>query len=166
MASYSVLRFVATAIRWLSVVAVVFVLAGLLGALTDEVRNSSKVSATRITQVQGGTPQTAVVDITQPDPPADVERLREKQHTAGREVIDDVNDVLMRPFSWIGQDRAPWVQRLIYTGLSLLIYGFLLQVLADQLRLLADRIRREHLSAAEAEAARERRESGTYVSPA
>src|SRR5437763_13466318 len=87
MASYSVLRFVATAIRWLSVVAVVFVLAGLLGALTDEVRNSSKVSATRITQVQGGAPQTAVVDITQPDTPADDEVLRVKLHTAGREVI-------------------------------------------------------------------------------
>jgi archaellum component FlaG (FlaF/FlaG flagellin family) len=161
-----VLRFSSSIIRLIAIAASVLVLAGLVGFLTDEVRSSSKVSETRLTTVQGGQPQTVSVDIGEPDPPAAVERVREKEHTDAREVIDDANDILFAPFSWIGDDRAPWVQRLICAGLALLIYGFVLMILADRIRRLGDQMRREAISAAEQKAAEERRASGTYASPA
>jgi len=161
----SLLRGFGSLIRIISIVAVVFVVAGLIGFLTDQVRDSSEVSATRISAVQGG--QTAVVvDITDPDPSPFVESVREREHTDAREVIDDANDVLLKPFTWIGQDRDVWVQRLICSGLALFCYGFLLQLLADRLRRLGDQARREAIAAAERKAAEERRASGTYVSPA
>jgi hypothetical protein len=141
------LRGLASVVRVISVAAVVFVVAGLLGFLTDEVSSSSKSSATRITRLEDGQPQAVTVDISQPDPPADIERVREADHTKAREVIDDVNDGLFRPFSWIGRHRAPWVQRLISTGLALLFYGLVLQLLAGQLRLSADKIRRGMVNA-------------------
>src|SRR5437763_11879738 len=166
MAESTSLRGLANVVRLISIVAVAFLLAGLVGFLTDEVRSSSKVSATRISQIVGGQATTVSVDISQPDPPASVEKVREQEHSNAREVIDDANDGLFRPFSWIGRHRAPWVQRLICTGLALFFYGFLLQLLAGQLRLQGDKARREAVSAAERKAADERRASGTYASPA
>jgi hypothetical protein len=165
MAASSFLRALSSAIRLASIVAVLFVVAGLIGFLTDEVRDSSEVSATRITFAQG-TNQQVVVDITDPDPSPFVEKLREREHTSGREFIDDVNDVLLKPFTWIGQDRDVWVQRLICSGLALFCYGFLLQLLADRLRRLGDEARREAIGRAEQKAAEERKASGTFVSPA
>jgi hypothetical protein len=153
-------------VRLASIVAVVLIVAGLLGLLTDEVRDTSKVQATRI-QSPGDTGTTAVlVDITQPDPPAAVERAREQQHTSGREAIDDAGDVLMAPFTWIAKGSEPWVRRVLYSALALLLYGFVLQVLADKMKRLAEESRRRAFTAREADAAAKRRESGTYVSPA
>ena len=165
MATPTLLRWVATVLRIAAVTATVFVLAGLIGFLTDEVRDSSKVSATRITLLGNGQ-TTKTVDITQPDPPAVVERAREGQHTKAREFIDDVGDVLMSPFTWVGSGRAAWVQRLIDSGLALLLYGVLGMFLADRARRFADEILRQMRTAQEEKAARQRRESGTYVSPA
>jgi hypothetical protein len=153
-------------VRLASIVAVVLIVAGLFGLLTDEVRDTSKVQATRI-QSPGDTGTTAVlVDITQPDPPATVERAREQQHTSGREAIDDAGDVLMAPFTSIAKGSDPWVRRVLYSALALLLYGFVLQVLADKMKRLAEESRRRVFTAREADAAAKRKESGTYVSPA
>jgi hypothetical protein len=147
-------------------VAVVLIVAGLLGLLTDEVRDTSKVQATRI-QSPGETGTTTVlVDITQPDPPATVERAREQQHTSAREAIDDAGDLLMAPFTSIAKGSEPWVRRVLYSALALLLYGLLLQVLADKTRRLAEESRRQVFIAREAELAAKRKESGTYASPA
>jgi predicted PurR-regulated permease PerM len=160
------LRGLASVLRIIAIVAVLFVVAGLIGFVTDEVSSSSKASATRITQIDNGQPTVVTVDISQPDPPAAIERIREQQHSSGREVIDDVDDALFRPFSWIGRHRAPWVQRLICTGLALFFYGFVLLWLAGELRLTGDKARRRAISARERAAEAERRASGTYASPA
>ena len=165
MVTPTLLRWIANGLRLVAILATIFVVAGLIGFLTDEVRDSSKVSATRITLLGDGQ-TTKVVDITQPDPPADVERAREAQHTKAREFIDDVGDVVMSPFTWVGSGRQAWVQRLIDSGLALLLYGALGLFLADRARRFADEIRRDMLNAQEERAARARRESGTYVSPA
>lgn len=166
MATPTLLRWISTLLRAIAIFAVVFVLAGLLGFLTDEVRDSSKSSSTRIAIFNEGTHQTKTVDITQPDPPADVERAREQQHTKAREFIDDVGDVVMSPFSWATDGLRAFVQRLVDSGLALLLYGVLGLVLADRARRYADQIRRDMLRAKDEKAARERRESGTFVSPA
>jgi hypothetical protein len=160
--------FLSRLIRIASIVAVAFIVAGLIGFLTDEVRNTSTVNASiNASPIPGQTaPTTTVsVDFTQPDPPASVEHLREQQHTSAREFIDDVGDVLMRPFTWIASGSKPWVQRVLYSALALLLYGLLGQVLADVLRTESDGSRRAAFAERERAAAEERRRTGTYVSP-
>jgi hypothetical protein len=154
-------------VRAFSVAAVLFIVAGLIGFLTDEVGDTSKVQATRIQSSLGETqPVIVTVDISQPNPPAAVERVRESQHTSAREVIDDAGDALAAPFTWIASGSDPWVRRLLYSALGLLFYGVLLQVVADWLRRLSDESRRQLFTEREVAAAAERRASGTYASPA
>jgi hypothetical protein len=153
-------------VRALSVAAVLFIVAGLLGFLTDEVSDTSKVEATRLESLGDAQPVTVIVDISQPDPPAAIERIRESQHTDAREVIDDAGDMLAAPFTGIASGSDPWVRRLLYSALGLLFYGVVLQVLADWLRRLSDESRRQLFSEREAAAAAARRASRTYASPA
>jgi hypothetical protein len=156
-------------VRLASYVAVAFIVAGLIGFLTDEVRDSSTVNATRDITVLPGQPaqtQTVSIDITEPDPSPAVEKLREGQHTSGREFIDDVGDLLMTPFARIASGSKGWVQRLLDSALALLFFGFLGQMLADFMRRESDGARRAAIAAREREAAEERRRSGSFVSPA
>jgi hypothetical protein len=153
-------------VRAFSVAAVLFIVAGVIGFLTDEVGDTSKVQATRIQSLGEMQPVVVTVDISQPDPPASVERIRESQHTSAREFIDDAGDVVATPFTWIASGSEPWVRRLLYSALGLLFYGVLLQVVADWLRRLSDESRRQLFTEREAAAAAERRASGTYASPA
>jgi hypothetical protein len=166
MVTGTFIRWIGTVLRAASIVAMVLIVAGLLGFLTDAVRDSSQASATRVTSYVDGKPQTKSVDIALPDPPPAVERLREQRHTAAREVIDDAGDALMSPFTWIAKGSDEWVRRLLYSGLALLIYGLLGQIVADRLVREGNRSRRAAFAAAAADAARKRRESGSYLSPA
>src|SRR5262249_26355685 len=111
----TVLGGIARLVRVCSILAVLFIVAGLIGFLVDEVRDTSQVQATRIPDPGTGRVVTVTVDISQPDPPAVVEAARDKQHTSGREFIDDVGDVLMAPFTWIASGASPAGQRLLYS---------------------------------------------------
>jgi hypothetical protein len=153
-------------VRIASIVACIFIVAGLIGLLTDEVRDTSTVQATRIPDPGSGRVVVAPVDIEAPDPGPSVEQIREQEHTSGREVIDDVGDVLMGPFTWLIQDSDGAVQKLLYSALALILYGFVLQVLADYMRRQSDGARRAVIAEREAKAAEERRRSGSFVSPA
>lgn len=166
MLAGSFFEVLARLVRLASIVAVVFIVAGLIGLLTDEVRDTSKVQSTRIQDPGTGQTVTRTIDIEAPKPSAAIEKIREQEHTAGREVIDDVGDVLMGPFTWIikGSDGA--VRKLLYSALALILYGFLLQMLADFMRREADGQRRAERAAQEAAAAEERRKSGQFISPA
>ncbi len=155
-------------VRLASIVAVLFVFIGLIGFLSDEVRDSSKVNATTDVAPKGepAAAGVTVVDISAPDPPKAVERAREGQHTSAREFIDDVGDVIMSPFTWIAKGSRPWVKRILYSGLALLLYGLIAQLLADLMRRSSDSTRRAAAGKQNEEEARKRRESGEYVSPA
>ena len=166
MISASLFSLLSRFVRLASIAGIVLIVAGLLGFLTDEVRDTSKVQATRVQGPGEAGTTTVIVDITQPDPPTSVEQLREKQHTSAREALDDAGDVLMAPFTSIAEGSEPWVRRLLYSALGLLLYGFVLQVLADYLRRMAEESRRQVFTAREAELAAKRKESGTYASPA
>jgi hypothetical protein len=72
----------------------------------------------------------------------------------------------MAPFTSIAKGSDPWVRRVLYSALALLLYGFVLQVLADKMKRLAEESRRRAFTAREADAAAKRKESGTYASPA
>jgi hypothetical protein len=64
------------------------------------------------------------------DPGGATERQRESHHTKAREVIDDVDDVILRPFAAPLNSDNVWVKRGVPTLLGLLVYGFLLLYLA------------------------------------
>jgi hypothetical protein len=69
------------------------------------------------------------------DPTPAAERTREQRHSRGRELIDDANDVLLKPFAGIAADASSrWVQRGVPALLGLLVYGFLLGYLARYMR--------------------------------
>jgi hypothetical protein len=166
MLAGSFIEVLARFIRLFSIVASLFIVAGLIGLLTDEVRDTSTVQATRIPDPETGRQVTQIVDIEAPNPPLAIEKIRQDEHTKGREVIDDVGDVLMGPFTWIIEGSDGAVRKLLYSALALILYGFLLQMLADFMRKQADAQRRADKAAQEAAAAEERRKSGTFVSPA
>jgi len=65
------------------------------------------------------------------DPSPAGERAREHEHTKAREMIDDANDVLLKPFAGIATTTEPWVSRLVPALLALLVYGFGLGYLAS-----------------------------------
>jgi len=65
------------------------------------------------------------------DPSPQQERARERAHSQPREVVDDINDVLMAPFTWAepeGRDR--WARRGVPLLVALVVYGFGLGFLA------------------------------------
>jgi hypothetical protein len=77
-----------------------------------------------------------------PDPTPRDERAREARNSAGREYIDDANDVLLGPFSGlVANDHSRWVQRGVPALLGLLIYGFGLGFLARYARGLGGPVR-------------------------
>src|SRR5215212_6202708 len=166
MLTGSLFEIIARLIRIASIVAVAFIVAGLLGLLTDEVRDTSTVQATLITDPGTGRAETRIVDIESPKPSRAIEAVRQDEHTGGREAIDDVGDVLMGPFTSLIEDSDGGVRRLLYSAIALILYGFFLQVLADFMRRQSDGARRAALTAKEKADAEERPKSGTYVSPA
>ncbi len=64
------------------------------------------------------------------DPGGATERQRESHHTKAREIIDDVDDVILRPFAATLSTDNVWVKRGVPTFLGLLVYGLLLLYLA------------------------------------
>ena len=76
------------------------------------------------------TQQDKVVSINQPDLSAQAERQRAKKHTKVRELIDDANDVLTKPFDGITSSQNIWVERGVPAILAFLLYFVVLRVLA------------------------------------
>ena len=166
MLAGSFLEILGRFVRLFSILAVAFIVAGLIGLLTDEVRDTSKVQSTRIVDPGTGAVVTKTIDIEQPAPSLEIEKVRQEEHTGGREFIDDVGDVLMNPFTFLIEDSDGAVRRLLYSALALILYGFLLQVLADFIRRQSDGSRRAAKAEQDRAEAEERRKSGSYASPA
>ena len=64
-------------------------------------------------------------------PNAKQEAVREREHGAVREAVDDVNDVLLAPFVGVVDSDNAWVNHGIPTLLALLVYGVGLGFLAN-----------------------------------
>ncbi len=83
-----------------------------------------------VEEVRGASDQQ--VDVVAPGP--DRERQRAADHTAAREAIDDVNDVLLTPFAGLAGDTSnSWARRTIPALAGLLVYGLGLAYLARRL---------------------------------
>jgi hypothetical protein len=110
---------VAAAVRWASLIASAFVVLGFVFFLVNQTSTASKNQVVAIT---GGTDVKAESATKVPNPSPAVEKLHE--------FVDDVNDVLLAPFTGIINSDSIWVIRLFTLGCALLIYGLLGQYLA------------------------------------
>jgi hypothetical protein len=111
---------IAPLLRWASIIACAFVTLSFLFFAVDQTSTASKNSVAQITNQT----EVAKENATKvPDPPAAIERLRQKEDDGFHEFVDDVDDVLLSPFTGISNSNSIWVRRLIPFGLALLIYG-------------------------------------------
>jgi len=111
---------IASIVRWASLVACAFVTLSFLFFAVNQTSNASKNQVTAIT---GGSNIKADSVTKLPNPPPAVEKLREKENSGIHEFVDDVDDVLLSPFTGISNSSSIWVRRLIPLALALLIYG-------------------------------------------
>jgi hypothetical protein len=106
-------------LRYLSITLSLIVAAGFTLFALDDFDRASDNSVNRIT------------GYTATDPTPSGERERERRHSTARELIDDANDVLLRPFADLTESAdSRWVRRGIPALLGLLVYGFLLAYFA------------------------------------
>jgi hypothetical protein len=92
-----------------------------LGFILFVVNDAGRASNQQIAQVRA---------FDAPAPTAAGEQQREKRNGKVHEMIDDANDVLLKPFANLTDSDSRWVQRGVPTLLGLLLYGFLLGYLA------------------------------------
>src|SRR5512132_3311773 len=116
----SLIRFAAIAIS--SVIALGFVLFAV-----NEADKGSQTQQDKLEQELGHAPNDLIA------PNAHDEAFREAHQGKVHEAVDDVNDVLLRPFVDLVDSDSAWVNHGIPTLLALLIYGFGLGMLANML---------------------------------
>jgi hypothetical protein len=116
-------------IRLAAVVISGFVLVGFGCFAVEELDRGSKTQQQALANELGGVPaDPAPIPRTAGD-----EAEREGAHDSVREMIDDVNDVLLAPFVDLVDSGNAWVARGVPAILALLIYGLGLGLLANML---------------------------------
>jgi hypothetical protein len=116
-------------IRLVAVLMSGFVLIGFAFFAADELDRGSKTQQRALAnELEGSAPE--VIPIA---PSPSDEAAREAAHGDLREVVDDVNDVLLGPFTNLVDSNDVWVARGVPTILALLLYGFGLGFLANML---------------------------------
>jgi hypothetical protein len=109
-------------LRLLSIVLSAVVLLGWVLFAVDTTGEASRQTAAEVAGRQAS---------SRPDPSPDQERSREAAHGSVRELVDDVNDVLLSPFADVGAgSESRWVRRTVPAVLALLVYGLGLGFLA------------------------------------
>jgi hypothetical protein len=104
------------ALRWAAIVASVFLVTGFVMFASDEMSHASSRQVSYLSGAPGK------------------ERTREAHHSATREAVDDVDDVLLRPFTGVANSSNHWIRQGIPTLLALLIYGLGLGFLSRYVR--------------------------------
>jgi hypothetical protein len=116
-------------IRLVAIVMSGFVLFGFAFFASDELDRGSKTQQQALAnQLEGVSADPAPIARTSAD-----EAAREAAHGGFREIVDDVNDVLLGPFVDLVDSDDAWVSRGIPTILALLLYGVGLGFLANML---------------------------------
>jgi hypothetical protein len=116
-------------IRLVAIVMSGFVLVGFAFFAVDELDRGSKTQQQALAnELDSSSPEVIPVAPT----PAD-EAAREAAHGDVREVVDDVCDVLLGPFTGLVDSDDVWVARGVPTILGLLLYGVGLGFLANML---------------------------------
>jgi hypothetical protein len=109
-------------IRLVSVVASLVVILSFVLFALDESRAASDRSSRAISGQQASSAA---------DPTPREEKVRERLHSKPRELVDDANDILVRPFAWTDQGSGSlWARKGVPALLALLVYGLGLGFLA------------------------------------
>jgi hypothetical protein len=108
-------------VRWAALLACAFVTLSFVYFVIDQTSTASKNQTNAITS---DAPEVKAESITKlPNPPPAVEKVREQENDSIHEFVDDVDDVLLAPFTGISNSSSIWVRRMIPLALALLIYG-------------------------------------------
>ena len=113
---------IATLLRWASIIACAIVALSFLYFAVDQTSNASKSSVAQITNETNVKPENATKI---PNPPPEIEALRDKENSKFHEYLDEADDVLLSPFTGITHPKSIWVRRALPLALALLVYGVL-----------------------------------------
>jgi hypothetical protein len=116
-------------IRIAAVVISGFVLVGFVFFAVDELKRGSETQQRALANELEGVSE----DFAPTPSGAGDEAAREAAHSGPREVLDDVNDVLLAPFVDLVDSQDAWVARGVPTVLAVLLYGLGLGFLANVL---------------------------------
>jgi hypothetical protein len=111
---------IAPLVRWLAIFASAFVT---LSFLYFAINQTSTASKNQVSALGGQAGVKAESATKVPNPPAAVEQVRQQENDKFHEFVDDVDDVLLSPFTSIADSDNIWVLRLVPLALALLIYG-------------------------------------------
>jgi hypothetical protein len=120
---------IGSVLRLVSVVAALVVVVSFGLFALDQAREGSDQTLARLEGGEGPKGD-AKRNINQADPPPRIERARERRHGDVRELIDDANDIVVKPFTGIADSGSIWAQRGIPALLAFLIFGVALRLLA------------------------------------
>jgi hypothetical protein len=111
---------IAAALRWAALFACAFVTLSFLYFAVDQTSAASNASVAQITNETSVKPESAT---KVPNPPPAVEKVRQQEDDKFHEFVDDVDDVLLSPFTGITHSKNIWIRRLVPLAIALLIYG-------------------------------------------
>jgi hypothetical protein len=116
-------------IRLLAILASAIILLGFALFAVDEMdRGSQKQLSALGSEPRDEREQSAVIA-----PSAKQELLREQRNGGVREAVDDANDILLAPFAALIDSTNAWVRNGVPALLGLLVYGFVLGMVANML---------------------------------
>jgi len=114
-------------IRFIAIASSAIVVIGFALFAVNEADKGSQAQQDKLERELGHAPNDLVA------PNAHDEAFREAHQGKVHEAVDDVNDVLLRPFVDLVDSDSAWVNHGIPALLALLIYGFGLGMLANML---------------------------------
>jgi hypothetical protein len=122
---------IARVATWASTIAALVLLASFGMFAVDQANNGSKQQVAKLgSEIETGAVTT---NVNQADPSPKTEREREKKHGDVREAIDDVDDVLVSPFTGVVDSSSIWTQRGVPTLIAFLLFAVGLRILAAYL---------------------------------
>jgi hypothetical protein len=111
---------IATVLRWAAILASAFVALSFMFFAVDQTSSASQNSVREI----AGQSNVKAESVTKlPNPPRAVENVRERENDGFHEFVDDVDDVLLAPFTGISNSDNIWIRRTIPALIALLLYG-------------------------------------------
>ena len=122
---------IARAVTWASTIAALVLLASFGLFAIDQAQDGSKQQVAKLgSEIEPGAVK---ANVNQADPSPKTERAREKEHGDVREAIDDVDDVLVSPFTGVVDSDSIWTQRGIPSLIAFLLFAVGLRILAAYL---------------------------------
>jgi hypothetical protein len=111
---------IANVLRWASILSCSVVALSFLYFAADQTSTASQNSVRDI----AGEQNVEAESVTKlPNPPRDVEKVREGENDSFHEFIEDADDFLLLPFTSISNSDNIWVRRTIPALIALLLYG-------------------------------------------